>query len=113
MEGVKFYYGREPETNHPKVTVCVLKDEESGEYYRGVSICSDSEPTINRQKGRDMTQGRAVKALLRQGSGLVITRKEAREVLDRCGLSFQIKSEYDAPLTEFERKLFREGEVRV
>lgn len=105
-EVAKFYYGREPITNCPKVTVCLIKCAQNM-FARGMSICSDSEKSLDRNKGRNMALGRARKAVANGASDLPILRKEAWQVLSRCGmLRMERKSEWNAVVTSFERRLF-------
>lgn len=106
MKRIKYYYGREPETNHPKVAVCVIEGDEPDTFFRGVAICSDSEKTISKQKARNMAFGRAFRAYLKEEFSMPVIRDEAKSVLKRCGCFFNMKSDKDLLLTEYERRLF-------
>ena len=111
MEKVKYYYGREPQTGHPKVTVCLIAGEEPGAFYRGIAICSDSEKAINKKKGKNMALGRAKRAQIKGESNMYIMREEAREMIERCNVpGWLFKSEALANLTEFEERLFNRPE---
>lgn len=102
-EKVKFYYGREKETNHPRVAVCLL--EIGGVVCRGMAVCSPSEPQINRKRARSLAKGRALKACHLGRTTLPIYREEAMAVLCSCGIYYLNKSEYDCLLSVFERKI--------
>jgi len=111
MGNVKYYYGREIGTGHPKVTVCLIRGDKG--FYRGISICSNSEKSINKIKGKHMASGRALKAMYNMESSMPVTRSIAIDVLMKCrsvsGFAIPVmKSECHPELTAFEKKLFRE-----
>lgn len=101
-----FYYLRSKGNNLPRITVCLVQNEE-GFWSRGVSICSLSEKQVVIKKGRDKAFGRAIKALINKKSSMPCFRIEAIEVYDACDLNmaFAVKSEYNCFLNEFEKKL--------
>lgn len=100
---VKFYYGREKETNHPRVAVCLI--EMDGVVCRGMAVCSPSEPQINRKRARSLAKGRALRAYYLARTDLPIQRAEAMDVLRACNMWYLRKSEYDCLLSVFERKI--------
>ena len=125
------YYQRD-KYNAPRVTVCLMKDD-NGIVCRGLALCSfDDNPTkkdiektytlpIKNSKydnitvietlvgGRTIAQQRAADAFIWRCSGGVIQRKEAVQVIESVNDSWFLKSQYDIkPKNKFEEKLIRQ-----
>ena len=127
------YYLRDHD-NAPRVTVCLMKDDD-GVVSKGLSLCSlDDNPSkkdIEKKHfipsqfsfgtvleitemvrgGRSIAETRAQEALLSKKSSGPISRKKAKKVLESVGeynYFWYYKSEYNAqPINGFEQKLIR------
>lgn len=111
-----YYYLRDVavktnELGRPLITVCLLKDS-TNRFHRGISICSDRDIPC-KIRGRGFAYSRALKAYSTGISSEPVQREEAESVLDvvydkeqiPLTENYVIKSEYDANLTTFEKKL--------
>lgn len=104
-EDTVFYYQREKETNHPRVTVCLLN---CGTFLcRGIAICSDSELSINKKRGRRIAFNRAMIAYHSEHDSAPIKRLSAVEMLRNCKTPFPCKSQFSIELTPFENSLMK------
>ena len=128
------YYLRDHD-NAPRMTVCLMKDND-GVISKGLALCSlDDNPskkdirkthfiqskylsnplfkiTEMVRGGRSIAETRAQEALLSKKSSGPICRKEANKVLESVGeynYFWYYKSEYNAqPINGFEQKLIRQ-----
>jgi len=109
---IRYYYLRDSKTNAPRVTKCVVRNEE-GNVAIGSAICSLIDAP-NKRIGRRIALNRALYALNRARTILPIKSQKAKDILfsvtnggldDHKGV-FLYKEEI-ACLTEFERKLLR------
>lgn len=99
----RWYFYRDNE-NAPRITVYLIKDLESGNVARGVSICS-SRDIINKKEGRRIAKNRALKALYTKSDSMPIYTHLLYTV-DTEAIDFLFnKSTYNPTLTEFENKL--------
>lgn len=98
----KFYYIRDKE-NKPRITVCFLKDESTGDFARGVAICSKRDNPCKRT-GRNIARGRAIWALKNMGSNCLVKRREATF---SYGNPFIMKAAYLPPLLPIEERLIQ------
>lgn len=108
-----FYYLKD-KNGQPVVTVCLMMDEKTRQWARGVSICSLSE-TFKYGKGRNKAYGRAKRALIWKESSLLVSPGWfgwSRV----CDLPFSeniklerlhFKSEINPLLSKFEKKLIK------
>jgi len=99
----KHYYYRDND-NRPFITVYLVKDLESGEVARGVSICSNKD-NINKKIGVKIAKGRALKALFEKKSSMPILTHLIYFANDDNTYDLLWKSSYTPTLTEFENKL--------
>ena len=128
------YYLRDHD-NAPRITVCLMKDDD-GVVSKGLALCSlDDNPSKKDIKntylipnqfsfgavleitemvrgGRSIAETRAQEALLSKKSSGAICRTEAKKVLESVGehnYFWYYKSEYNAtPINKFEEKLIRQ-----
>lgn len=118
MESVKYYYLRDY-WSHPRVTVCVIRDD-CGKYSRGLSFCSFLDNPCKKE-GRSKAYGRALKAKINEKSFEPLDENlKAAEVLqsvlafesnpENVLTSFNAKSEFDIKLTPMEDRLFNPRE---
>ena len=96
-----YYYYRDA-SNVPKVTICLIKEEE--EVARGVSVCSEQD-IVEKKQGRKQARGEALKALGTKKSGSKVLRDRAIEMLKSVGLDLEYRSVYMPDLTDYERQL--------
>ena len=73
-----FYYFRD-NYNHPRITVCVIQDDE-GNVGKGIALCSLSE-SPDKKVGRLMAKSNALLAHLNKKDDLLIWRDEAYDVM--------------------------------
>lgn len=109
-----YYYVREDEDRHPRITVCLAVFEDNT-LCRGIALCSFSEKGIDKKRGRVIARNRAMKAYMEEHNSCYISREEARKVMRFCGGSSSVvnfsyglygsKSHYDVRPTEFEEKI--------
>lgn len=92
----------------PRITVCLVKDPETKNIARGISICS-SKDLVETKIGRHKAFGRAIQALSNEKTSLPIQRHEAMETLADCGVSifYFFKSEFNPKLLAYEEKLLQ------
>lgn len=98
------YYQRDKQ-NHPRVTVCLMKNDE-GIISRGLALCSLKE-NPNKKRGTDIAVGKALQAFEKNITGFEINRDEAYEVLNSVSEHYwYYKSYYDTvPVSKLEKKL--------
>lgn len=123
-----FYYLRDGR-KRPVVTVCLLElarhtkkngtvvvsDSGDAVIVRGVAICSNSDDPCMKT-GRNIAKGRALKAFVRKESGDLVTRDEAKDVLNEIVPSFWLgfdllekgKHIFNPVLSMEERRLTRD-----
>ena len=107
----KFYYRRDKD-NHPRMTICLLRDPRTNIVCRGIALCSYKEDNIDKEVGRDLAESRAVTAFKTKGDSEVIICADAYGVFCDClkpediPFNSSTKSCYNPILTEFEKKLF-------
>lgn len=109
-----YYYIREDEDRHPRITVCLAVFQDNI-LCRGVALCSFSEKEINKKIGRTIARNRALKAYAEQHDSCYISRGEARSVIDICGKCSSVvnslqglygsKSRFNINPTVFETKI--------
>lgn len=132
----RFYHYRDA-NNFPRVTVCILYNQAENIACRGLSICSFMDAPV-KEDGRDRSEDRAIIAYKeKESSEFIVRMKEYPNViqneppifvpttsqillmkvtnsnpeLNSALLSFDFKSEYNASLTQFELKLFKDKPV--
>lgn len=103
-EDATFYYQREEETNHPRVTICILSCGDNLSC-RGLAICSPSKLSIDKKYGRRVAFGRAMNAYYNGSDSSPIGRPNAVETLHSCKTPFPCKSQFNVELTPFEISL--------
>lgn len=109
-----YYYIREDEDRHPRITVCLAVFEDNI-LCRGIALCSLSEKEINKKRGRLIARNRMLKAYAEQHDSCYVSRDEARNVMRFCGNCSMVmrasyglygsKSHYNTTPTEFEKKI--------
>lgn len=111
MPTAKFYYIRSAERK-PVVTVCLACW--NGQIARGVALCAPSD-NPSKAIGRQVAYGRAVKALIRQGSSLSCRLARRRKLVEHWSLdpaislgAYAFKSRYrPQPCNDLERTLMK------
>ncbi len=101
-----YYYIRDAE-RHPRITVCLIKDEE-GKWSRGVSLGSLSEKVLSKIEGRKKAKKNARRAMNSKIVSMVINTDNAFRVIAYCNAMenfFIYKSDYNCHLTNFEQKI--------
>ena len=107
----KFYYRRDKD-NHPRMTICLLRNPKTNIICRGIALCSYKEDDINKEVGRDLAESRAVLAFQTKDDSELIISTDAFGVfcdcIDKEDVTFvsPTKSSYNPMLSEFEKKLF-------
>ena len=108
----KIYYDREIDGSAACVVLLAVEgvNRELQPVARGVAICSPLD-TFNRAKGRVIARGRALRAIKRaDNTGYLITRKPVSTYNVAFNVAygtFGFKSEYQPPLTAFEKELLK------
>lgn len=103
------YYHR-TDDGKPTVSVCLIRNNATGSFSRGVAICSDKDAVI-KSKGRKIARNRAY-AADKEGTyidQLTINRGEAKLWLSKVGLTpedlYNSKGVYEVKLSPFEVRL--------
>ena len=103
----EIYYHKRDDEGKPRVTICLLKDEQTNEIIaKGISICSFCD-NPHKENGRERAKKRAYACLFAERNLFPIKRVEALVVTDCClcdedrDLSF--KGLYKPSLNEKER----------
>ena len=97
-----YYYFKDRETNHPNVTICFVVD--GNQYARGIAICSEKD-NVNKNRGRSLARGRALKALHTGKYTLPTLSERSMRVMHVCDCHFSHKSSYKPILTGYEERL--------
>lgn len=108
-----YYYERTTIGNYPAITVCLLLI--GGFISRGLTLCSPSEPYIDKECARQRARGRAMKAFYRRKTSMPIRQEKALKILYSCckvGAYFD-KSVFEPQLTPFEEKLLGFGNIAL
>lgn len=114
---IRFYYIKESRQDSPGLhsiaCVCLIRDEETGKYCRGVSVCSTREKCFRKVVGRGLAYSYAVHALrTKESGGYDVTDSTFRaywNAVHHYGFPESekiMKSEYDVRLTPFEEKVW-------
>ena len=114
MENEKYYYIRdevktsENGLGRPIITVCLIRIGNA--MARGIAVCSDLDQPC-KKKGRTIARTRAIYALSKEAHGCEIKREELYNSIIMDNFVPELyKSCYQPELTDFELKLFSEGE---
>ena len=118
---IRFYYIKENRGDfdnpglHSIACVCLIRDEETGKYCRGVSVCSPREKCFRKVVGRGIAYSYAVHALrTKESTGYSFTANTYsayHHAVSYYGFPDTgkiMKSEYDAKLTPFEEKVWND-----
>jgi hypothetical protein len=104
----KYYYFREPKTNKPNITVCLIEND--GAIARGVAICS-ARDNAKKKFGRKLARGRAIKAMAKKIDSCRVCRYDGFHALYKYTPSRKdekvvgFKSMFNPELTDFEKKI--------
>lgn len=106
-----YYYLRDENHSHPRITVCLIKDEHNF-IARGIAICSLKDNPC-KAEGRKYAKHNALWSIKHKKNGRPIQRNKAWNALAMIKLpstiagAIQFKAYYDAvPWLELETKLF-------
>jgi len=108
----RFYHYRD-ESNFPRITVCVLYNEQENLACRGISICSFLDSPV-KEDGRDISEDRAINAyqtlqdtepIIKDDADIIILEIEKLTKPENL-IDFGYKSKYNIILSKFEKRLF-------
>jgi len=106
----EYYYYLRDEQNRPAITVCLIVNYESNEYFRGIAVASDLDMP-NKKEGRTIAKGRAAKAIKRMESTMdIVHPKPLKMFSDNFVEVPAYKSVYSddlSGLNAMERRLMR------
>lgn len=103
----KFYYSRD-EYGHPRITVCLGRDDRTGKVARGISICSKND-TVDKSKGRKLAYVRMNQAKASGTTTGLITCDDLSAVttFQSENPDINFKSEAHAEVNAFEQDLLK------
>jgi len=106
----EYYYYLRDEQNRPAVTVCLIVDNDSNEYFRGIAVTSDKDMP-SKKEGRRIARGRSLRAIGMHKSTMKMDYQKALDLFsDNFNTVPEYKSVYSddlSGLNAMERKLMK------